>query len=218
MSQQILIPNNQALYPTPNQHVNFNFSNSIEEYRTSRYLNNILKMFSPDKVLWGLDLRNHYWSGNNLLIEINNGRLIQDSTLINPMFTSLSTVFQLSNISTASKNNSNYVVVIFTEFNYTPVTTQPTSTSPQQFNMKIGIVNKSNNLIYNGDPLTASQYTWNTTKNRLVIYSANITSVENSISEVNINGNIYLYRSHRKNQYTFNYDSVGCFSFDGGIL
>jgi hypothetical protein len=134
------------------------------------------------------------------------------------MSTSLSTVFQLQNISNPSKINPNYTVVIFTEFIYNPVTSIP-STSPQLFNMRLGIVNKSNNLIYNGDPLTALQYNWDHNKNRLVIYMADINNLNNPITQLNIHNKIYKFRSTRTDVPTnFNYDTINAFQADGGLL
>ena len=143
----IIIPENQNLYPTPNEHINFEFGESIEEYRTARYLNNILKMFGPNTFLWGLDLTNVTWlSDDEISLSFNKGSLIQDSTLIKILYTFDKT---LNNLTTNTINN--YNVIIYTDFSFEQVTDQVT-TNPQQFTVKIGVHDPTTEQIYSNNP------------------------------------------------------------------
>jgi len=143
----IIIPENQNLYPTPNEHINFEFGESIEEYRTARYLNNILKMFGPDTFLWGLDLINVTWlSDDEIIFRYNNGVLIQDSTLVKILYTF---DLLLTGLTTYTKNN--YYVLIYTEFKFEHVTEQVTS-NPQQFAIKIRVYDPITHQVYSNNP------------------------------------------------------------------
>lgn len=212
---KIVIPDNQELYPTPNEHVHFEFSNSIEEYRTSRYLNSILKIFGPDKILWGLDRREITSTNNSIRIKLNPGVLIQDSTLITYNTTTIKT---LNNLSSSCMNNSNYYIIVFTDFQYSPVTSIPNQ-SPFNIKTNIGILNNINKRIYPGDPTTSSPYTWNINRNRLILFAASIINyTDNNLISVNINNHEYNNRGFRINAHNFKYDSVDCFSSDGGLI
>jgi len=211
---KIVIPNNQELYPTPNEHLHFEFSNSIEEYRTSRYLNNILKMFGPDAIIRGLDVRNISWSGNNIIIEINAGALIQDSTLIVVKY---SVVFTHTGLSNACINNSNYYPIIYTRFQYSPVTSTPSS-NPHSLTMKFGILDTTSNKIYNGDPNTANELSWDSSVNRIIIHAAPITDPCNVTQTVNIHGTDFRTRGPQVSTDPLNYGDIPCFSADGGVI
>ena len=143
----ITIPQNQNLYPTPNEHINFNFENSIEEYRTARYLNNILKIFGPDTFLWGLDLTNVTWlSDNEISLSFNKGSLIQDSTLIKVLYSFDKTLNNLT-----PTTISQYNLIVYTDFKFEPVTTQVTS-NPQQFVVKLAVHDPITGKIYSNNP------------------------------------------------------------------
>lgn len=204
---KILIPSEQEIYPNPNTHVNFEFDDALEEYRTSRYLNQTLKMFSPDIVLWGLDRKEATRSGDNITLTFNKGNLIQDSTLVKILYEFTQTI--------TCPTNPDYYVIVYTEFKFNPVSSTPTS-NPQSFNIKTGIVYNQN--VYNGDPNTASQISWDEEKNRIVLYIASADDPYDVKGSVDINGKTYKFRGHQQDKYPFKYDNINCFNVDGGIL
>ncbi len=143
----ITIPQNQNLYPTPNEHIKFDFENSIEEYRTARYLNNILKIFGKDAILLGLDLINITWTSiDEISLNFNEGTLIQDSTLIKLLYPFNKV---LTNVTDHIKNN--YYIIVFTDFNFIPVTSQVTS-DPQNFLIRIKIYDPITKKVYTDNP------------------------------------------------------------------
>ena len=210
----ILIPEQQELYPTPNRHVNFEFDNSIEEYRTSRYLNQILKVIGNDRILWGLDIKEEVRTEDSLTITVNLGSLIQDSTLIK---STQEVDMYLLNLSSACMANETYYPIIYTTYQFSPVTVIPTA-QPNPFNMSMGILDTTSNIIYNGDPSSASQVVWDTNKNRIVIYAAPITNPDYMVLTVNIEGDIYTIGSSKNDPNDFDYNTIECFEVDGGII
>ena len=203
MSSVLSIPENQFIYPNPNQNIYFDFDNSIEEFRTSRYINNILKMFSPDAVLYGIDVNNITINDNNLHVNFNRGSLIQDITLIKIPY-SFETI--LNNI----QDNNNYFVV-YTEFKYNPVTSVPTS-DPQVFNIRV----KEFSLI---DDLFKTEISdWDVDKNRIVLHCAKISDYYNCLNEITINDNVYVVRSTIKNKHDFSYNQIESLNLDGGVI
>ena len=209
----ITIPQNQSLYPTPNEHVNFEFEDSIEEYRTARYLNNILKIFGPDVILLGLDLINiTYTTDTEISLNFNNGTLIQDSTLVKILY-SFDKV--LTNLTQDIINN--YNVIVYTDFKYVPVTTQVTS-DPQTFIIKIGIHDPINKQVYSTSLESANLVDWDTEKNRIVLHSAPFSSPYDNQYEIEIGTNTYLSRGAIKDSSSFNYDIIEAFNLDGGEI
>jgi hypothetical protein len=209
----ITIPQNQNLYPTPNEHIKFNFEDSIEEYRTARYLNNILKIFGPDTILWGLDLINITWTDTDeITLNFNNGTLIQDSTLIKMLY-SFDKV--LTDLSETIRNN--YYVIVYTDFKFQPVTTQVTS-DPQQFLIKIGIYDPINKEVYSTNLDSSNLVSWDTEKNRIILHCAPFTSPYDVINEIEIGSNTYTSRGAIKDPTTFDYDIVEAFNLDGGLI
>ena len=237
----ILIPENQEIYPNPNTHINFEFDNSIEEYRTSRYLNQILKMFGPDVILWGLTLEDYTYNDNLLTLNFTNGSLIQDSTLIrvlypfslsinissdyysnkdiepdyyvNPVYMNDRYIDTASSpISGGTILNSNYSIVLITEFKFQVVTEIPTS-PPNIFNIKLGLLKHSPNTFYN---IKSNIFDFDITKNRIVLYAASIDNLYVYYDEVNINGYIYHVPGTIKppiGDFAYHY-----FTYDGGLI
>ena len=201
MSSLYFYPENQFIYPHPNQHVNFNFNNSIEEFRTARYVNNILKMFTPDGILHGIDINNISNNNNNLIIGINPGSLIQDSTLIKILYP-----FQVT-LTNESYNPELNHFIIYTEFKFNSVTNIPTS-DPQMFNIRVKAFNINNPIIED----------WDIDINRIILHCAPINSPYDNLHEVLINDNLYVTRSTIKNRYDFNYTAIESVNLDGGVI
>ena len=209
----ITIPQNQSLYPTPNEHVNFEFEGSIEEYRTARYLNNILKIFGPDVILLGLDIINiTYTTDTEISLNFNSGTLIQDSTLVKILY-SFDKV--LTNLTPTIINN--YNVIVYTDFEYAPVTTQVTS-DPQTFLIKIGIHDPVNKQVYSTSIDSSGLVNWDTDKNRTILHCAPFSSPYDNQFEIEIGTDTYLCRGAIKDLSGFNYDSVEAFNLDGGEI
>jgi len=216
---EIIIPENQSLCPTANEHVHFEFGNSIEEYRTSRYLNSILKMYGPDVLMWGLNLLDISVNGETHTFTFNRGTLIQDSTLIRILYPfSLSIDISSEYYSTVASPisgriipNSNYSIVLITEFKFQVVTEIPTS-PPNIFNIKLGLLKHSPNTFYN---IKSNIFDFDITKNRIVLYAASIDNLYVYYDEVNINGYIYHVPGTIKppiGDFTYHY-----FTYDGGL-
>jgi len=238
---KIVIPENQSLYPTANEHVHFEFGNSIEEYRTSRYLNNILKMYGSDVLMWGLNLLDITADGETHTFTFNRGTLIQDSTLIrvlypfslsinissdyysnkdiepdyyvNPVYMNDRYIDTASSpISGGTILNSNYSIVLITEFKFQVVTEIPTS-PPNIFNIKLGLLKHSPNTFYN---MTSNIFDFDINKNRIVLYAASIDNLYVYYDEVNINGYIYHVPGTIKppiGDFAYHY-----FTYDGGLI
>lgn len=218
---KILIPEEQSIYPNPNEHINFEFNNSIEEYRTSRYLNQILKVFGPDIVLWGLNLEEVEYN-DNVELTFNNGVLIQDSTLIKILYSFSKSINVTSDLYSEYTDtdtgkivpDSNYAFVVYTDFKFPSVTETP-SANPLSFNVNIGLLDQVTNTLYNGNPNTASVVTLDDTKNRIIVYSASIDSPHHLHDYINIDGDTYKVRGTKTDLHVFDYES---FEFDGGEL
>jgi hypothetical protein len=213
----IVKPTSQELFPVPSFHVNyvFNTSDTIEEYRTSRYLNRIINIFGQDCVIRGLDISSIEITTNDLLVNINKGVLIQDSTVINILNNFDKSI---TGLSAATQINSDYIIVIYTSFQFQSPITIPI-TNPNTFSINIGILNSSTNIIYSGDPATAPQVSWNTDLYRTIIYAANITDLESMLNTITIGSNVYNIRSNLEGSLVFNgYNDLLLFSVDGGII
>jgi hypothetical protein len=210
----ILIPENQEIYPNPNTHINFEFDNSIEEYRTSRYLNQILKMFGPDVILWGLTLEDYTYNDNLLTLNFTNGSLIQDSTLIKILYSfsqQINTPDTLYTSYTHPTTNrefstSDYSVVVYTDFKYIPVTEIPTS-NPQIFTIKTCLY--KDEKLYN----SSLEEIFFTDRNRMILYASSIANPNSQYEYITINGLEYKVRGTTTQ--VFEYEQ---FDFDGGEL
>lgn len=214
---KIVEPTTQFLVPTPNSHVNYVFdtSSTLEEYRTARYLNHITNIFGVDKVLRGLDVQTYSLTSNDFSITLNSGVLIQDSTLVEILYPFEK---ELTSLSSTLQSSTDHYIIIYTDFQFLSVTTIPT-TNPNPFNIYIGILDNTTGIVYNQDPnTTGTAITWNTNTNRIVLYAAPITDLENTSVEININGYIYDIRGKRQGSTVFNYNVIDCFDTDGGEI
>jgi hypothetical protein len=214
---EIVTPTSQELFPVPHSHVNYTFiaSTVLEEYRTTRYLNRMINMFGQDCIIKGLEVTSINITSNDLLVNINKGTLIQDSTVIN-----ISNNFDktITGISAASQINSDYIVVVYTSFQFQWPQSIPTS-NPNVFSINIGILDTNINLIHSGDPLSTPLVSYNSNINRVVIYAANITELENILSEVQIGAYTYNIRANRQGGLDFDgYNDLSLLNPDGGII
>lgn len=215
---KILIPENQEIYPNPNTHINFKFDDSIEEYRTSRYLNQILKMFGPDVILWGLTLENYIYDSNTNLLTLtfSKGSLIQDSTLIKILYSFSQQIDTPDELYTSFIHpttnreflTSDYSVVVYTDFKYVPVPEVPTS-NPQIFNIKICLYKDEKLYNSNLDEI------FFTDRNRMILYAAPIASPNSQYEYINVNSINYKIREGSTINQVFEYEQ---FDFDGGEL
>jgi len=218
---KIVEPTTQFLVPTPNEHVNYVFETTatIEEYRTARYLNKILTMFGKDKVIKKLNMLTAELTANTVTIGFNDGVLVQDSTLIKVLYPFEK---ELVNLSTACQTSDDYYVVVYTDFNFSPVTSAPT-TNPNQFNVYIGVLDNVSHILYSTDPTTTGTViTWDTDVNRIVLYAASITDLTTIPATINIASNIYNIRKTiqvSESSETFNYERDNDIDyFNGGVL
>ena len=217
---KILIPEEQSIFPNPNQHINFEFNNSIEEFRTSRYLNQILKVFGPDLVLWGLNLEEVEYN-DNVELTFNNGVLIQDSTLIKILYSFSKSINVTSDLYSEYTDtdtgkivpDSNYAFVVYTDFKFPSVTETP-SANPLSFNVNIGLLDLVTNDLYGGNPNTSDVVTLNE-RNRTILYAAPIDNPYYVYDYITINSELYEVRGAKVNLHVFDYES---FEFDGGEL
>lgn len=211
---KIFIPEEQEIYPNPNEHVNFEFGNSIEEFRTARYLNQILKMFGPDIVLWGLTLQDYTKNNNTVSLTFSRGSLIQDSTLIKleESFTKSITIpeeLYTSFIHPETNRevpNSEYSLVVYTDFLFDEVTETPTS-NPLFFNIKTALY--KNNQLYNVN----LEEMFLTDRNRIILHASPIDAIDYTYDYITINGEKYEVRGSKET--SFQYEK---FTFDGGVL
>jgi len=196
--QTYVEPSNQLLCSTPYDHAHFQFNNPnvVEAYRTCRYLNNNLKLFlntdNTDQILLGFEVLAAEISNHILRVDIGPGKLIQDLTLIvSPEFTLTRDISMWE-----SNGLSNYSAVIYTNFKFPAPTVKPTTIDPGPFSFNLGIVNNSNNHI--------ETVIWDETKNKLILYAANLDQPTVVKDTINIEGTIYQ---------VYDIDCV-----DGGIL
>ena len=76
-------PSDQFIYVSPYFQNRFNFGTGTkDDVRICRYLNNILKLFGEDIIISGGNPQSHSVNSNTINISINEGKLIQDMTLI----------------------------------------------------------------------------------------------------------------------------------------
>ena len=213
---KIVEPTTQFLVPTPNEHVNYVFetTTTIEEYRTARYLNTITNMFGKDKVLKKLNMITAELTANTVTIGFNDGVLVQDSTLIKILYPFEK---ELVNLSTVCQTSDDYYVVVYTDFNFSPVTSVPT-TNPNHFNIYIGILDNVSHILYSTDPTTTGTViSWNVDVNRIVLYASAITDLTTIPATINIASNVYNIRSSLSGSSLFNYITE-VDSFDGGVI
>jgi hypothetical protein len=213
----VVTPINQELFPTPNQHINYTFNNNtVEEYRIVRYLNKISNIFGQDLVLWGIDLKEINLNSNILSVTLNEGTVIQDSTIIKILYEFTLT---LNNLSLSCQQNSDYYVVVYTDFKFNPVTSNPIA-NPNNFLVKIGIFDTTTNILYNNDPTNSSstQITWDSEKNRIVLFVCDITDFNNTKNKITIDSEEYNIRQGLDYSLFENVNNINCFNCDGGLI
>jgi len=182
--QTYLEPTNQFLCSTPYEHsnyININNPDIIESYRTCRYLNNNLKLFldsdNNDTVLFGFEVISATISNHILQVNIGEGKLIQDITLVSsPAFT------LTRDISNWESNLSNYSAIIYTDFKFPEPITKPT-VDPGAFAFTLGIIENSSSHV--------ETVVWDTDKNKLVLYAASLDDVSDVADSVMVEGLVY---------------------------
>ncbi len=215
---KIMEPTTQAIYPHPLGHSNYFYSsnNILEEYRTSRYLNNIVKIFGDDKIVRGCNVTYSFNSVDALTLTMTPGVLIQDSTLLeitNTLTRSFNT------ISFKTKYSNNFAVILYTTFSYPAPTSIPTS-NPKSFSITAGILNTSNGFLYTQDPnnsrVTATRLYLNSTTNRTVLFAAKFLNLDAMLDTITTNGRIFKVARERVGSTVFNYNtSFSPYNVDG---
>lgn len=175
-----------------------------EPVRSCRYLNQILRIFANDSVITGSGVLNVSLDGNELSVKINDGKIIQDSTLVK--FPSFTLGLDVSSfIGDASK----YKAIVFTKFRYSPVSRDVLS-DPNSFTFRLGIFDTSTGDVYQSNTIV---YPWDTDKNRVIITILPLDNLnlDHQENEITIDGITY----NRFGDYT---NSILAFNYDGGVI
>jgi len=179
--QTYVEPENQHLYSIPYEHAHYTFNgpDTIEAYRTCRYLNHNLKLFVNtglvDEVVSGFPISHLNVDDNDMVsVTFGSGKLIQDMTLITAKPFTLS--FDATHYMNVAED---YWIVVYTNYQFASPTTIP-DTDPSPFSFNIGMYNS----------LTEEMDTscWNPAKNRLILFAAPLSNLNDNRSSIKIKG------------------------------